>query len=131
MVLHRISISLFSKFSQRFPKKWFHCFYFLIFWHKENCLYYLGESTYEKYTSFVSSTRTLYYEKEYLQEIAKIYDDSFLQALYKWVPLSFILSILVKKFHIMSLRDIIRINIFRKYIVILRDWLTPPHSPNF
>ena len=47
----------------------------------------------------------------------------FLEYWYKWIPLSFALDIiLLKKFHLMSLEDVIRINVFRKSVVAIRDW---------
>ena len=50
-------------------------FLFPNIWLKGNCLYYLGEGAYEKQTPFVSLGRSLYYRKEYLQEIMNIYED--------------------------------------------------------
>ena len=70
-----------------------------------------------KKTSFFTLGRSLY-KKEYSRKIAKIYFwkigiNEFRSASHKEV-------ILVNKFHIMSLQDVIRINIFRKSVVTIR-----------
>ena len=117
MVLHKVSISSFSK---RFRKIWLHCVSFLIFWLKENRLYYLGKGAYEKWTSFVSLGRSLYYQKEYLRKIAKIYEDFFLQLCIndanhscKQIP-----------HNVATRHGIIQINIFRKNMVAVRGCVT-------
>ena len=101
MVLHRMSISSFSRsmehlHAKRFLKKWIHCFSFLIFWLKENCFYYLGEGE-------GSITRRNICKK--LRRFMRIFFFFFLQFLYKWIPPSF------------ALRYHSRREIFFKYII--------------
>ena len=43
--------------------KWLHDFSCVIYWHKESCLYYLGEAVYEKQTYFVTLGRNPYETK--------------------------------------------------------------------